>query len=442
MPVAALLLALAPIAPVRADESDCFRVTREQRAGVGTDGLADCWYTLHVHAVRVTDDCRGERAAAIDPDQVRRWIEKANEVYAAAGVRFEFDPTPKSGDWALLPSTEVNDLSAELPGDIGWERGKSLGNELASHFPGKVLLLFRHGPGDTPTGGGFSSTTYNFVALPGYDVTTVCGGQNEYLFAHEMGHYLGLNHTFRQFKTKAAAAEVLRSNGSKPSVFDADGIAETPPEPYIEELQCSSDTTVSLNGIPFSLLRDNVMSYYHGATKRLIPAQVRVVRAWVERRFADAMDRVGPFVPDERRTYVIVSAENGKALEVSGAPADKGAKVVQADWNGGAGQAWRIVPLTAQDAGSFEIVSVVSGKCLTVEGGGTQDGAAVMQWDWEAKRNQKWRFTQDKAGDLVIETKQSRRVLAVVGAQSTAVKLVQPTESGAENQRWRLVPQD
>jgi len=438
--VAVGLLAVA--APARA-ESDCFQATRELRAGVGPDGLTDCWYTLHVHAVRVTDSCLGERAAAIDPDQIRRWIAKANEVYGAAGVRFEFDPTPKSGDWALLPSTEVNDLSAELPGDIGWERGKSIGNELASHFPGKVLLLFRHGPGKIPTGGGFSSTAYNFVALPGYEVTTVCGVQNEFLFAHEMGHYLGLNHTFRPFKTKADAAEVLRSTGNKPGVFDADGIADTPPEPFIEDLQCANDTTVSLNGIPFSLRRDNIMSYYHGGTKRLTQEQIRIVRTWVERRFADPMDRVGPFVPDERRTYTIVSAENGKALEVAGASTEKGAKVVQADWSGSPSQNWKIVPLTAQDIGSFQIVSSATGKSLTVEGGRAEDGAAVIQWDWEGKRNQKWRFTQDKTGDLVIETRQSRRVLAVQGpSQTTGVKLMQPADGGAENQRWRLVPQD
>ena len=474
LPVAFGTLAAALPSPTRAD-SDCFRATRELRvlqstaselkstlpkatakekpalekriAEIGAqvdamqDSLEECTYTLHVHAVRVSDSCPGQRAAEIDPDQVRRWIDKANEVYRVAGVRFEFDPTPKSGDWAALASNEVNDLTGELPGDVGWERGNALGNELASHYPGKVVVLFRHGRGAGATGGGFSGTRYNYVVMPGFNATTACGVQNAFLFAHELGHYFGLDHTFLEFKTKSAAAEALRSVGNRPSEFDADRLAETPPEPYIEELACSKDTTVTLNGIPFSLLRDNVMSYYFSDTKTLVPQQIRVVRAWVERRYADAMDGLGPFVPDERRTYLLLSAENAKSLSVAEASKENGAKIVQADWNGGAHQYWKIVPLTAQDTGFFEIVSVATGKCLTVDTG--DDGAALMQWDWEGKRNQKWRFTQDATGDLAIESRQPRRVLAVSGAsKDAAVNLVEPDAPGGSKLRWRLVPQD
>jgi len=474
IPIAAGLLSIAPASPVRAD-SDCFQVTREIRAlgstaaelkaalakaapkakadiekqiadtqerlNARTEDLKACGYTLHVHAVRVNDSCPGQRPADINPDQVRRWVEKANEVYAVAGVRFEFDPTPKSGDWAVLNSTEVNDLYAELPGDIGWERGKAIGNELASHYPAKVLLLFHHGPGDDPTGGGFSSTTYSFVALPGFDVTTVCGVQNAFLLAHEVGHYFGLNHTFRTFKTKAEAAGVLRSAGNKPGTFDADGLAETPPEPFIDELQCTGDTTVTLNGVPFSLNRKNVMSYYHNDTKSLTPEQVRIVRTWVERRFADAMDGVGPYVPDERRTYTIVSAANGKILEVVGASKENGVKVMPADWNGGANQNWKIVPLTASEAGAFEIVSASTGKCLTVESHGSEEGGSLIQWDWEGRKNQKWRLTRDATGDLLIEARQTRRVLTAPDSTKAGdVRLEPPAAS--QNQKWRLVPQD
>jgi hypothetical protein len=125
---------------------------------------------------------------------------------------------------------------------------------------------------------------------------------------------------------------------------------------------------------------------------------------------------------------------------VAGASKEKGAKVIQASWNGGANQDWRIVPLTALDGGYFEIVSVATGKCLTA---GNSDGLALTQWDWEGRRDQKWRFLQDATGELAIECKQSRRVLTVPSApKATDVNLEQPAMRGAQKQRWRLVPQD
>ena len=483
-----LSFALATAPPLAHAQSDCFAITREIRgirdslaqlrnalttaapeakpdlqkqfsdleAQLATKDAeaATCWYTIHVHAVRVSDSCAGQRTASILPDQVALWIATANEVYAAARVRFEFDPTPGKGDWTDLHDSDVNRLSAELPGDVAWERGKSVANDLAARYPQKTLLLFRHGPDSGATGVGFSSTSYNFVAMPGYAVTTVCGDtQNAYLLAHEMGHYFGLSHTFRQFKTRGAAAAALRKAGNKPAAFDGDGIDETPPEPYIEELQCGAEAVTILNGIPFPLLRGNVMSYYHGATKAMTPRQAETVRAWVERRFADAMDAAGSLIPDERRSYQIVSLANGKVFEVEGGSKDDGARIRLTDWTGTAQQIWRLRPLTARDAGSFQIVSVASGKSLTVEGAGTAEGARVVQGEWEAKASQKWRFVQGSSGELMLEAKQTRMVLGIAGGVGTggasprasyasAPGVEQSPDKGGIQQRWRLLPVD
>ncbi|HEU4334617.1 MAG TPA: RICIN domain-containing protein, partial [Candidatus Eisenbacteria bacterium] len=419
---AAALFGAASVAiPARAQgDSDCFALQRPASAAADSTAAAaspdTCWLTLQIHAVRVTDTCNGARPAPINPGQVARWVAKANEVYAAARIRFEFDASPNTRDWDVLADTDVNNLDAERPGDPAWERGKAVGNDLASRFPRKVTILFRHGPGPAPVGGGFSSTTYHFVAMPGFDVTTVCGAaQNEYLLAHEMGHYFGLEHTFREFKTRGAAAEALKRAGNKASAFDGDRLAETPPEPFIEELQCTRDAIVILNGIPFPLLRENVMSYYHGASKTLAPAQVRVVRAFARNRFGDAMDGRGPFVPDPRRVYQFMSLEHGKSLEAEQGPKSGVLGAFVGDWTGGPHQRWRLVPLVARDAGAFEIVSAGGGLCLTVEGGAATDGARLVLARWDGRDHQKWRFVQDARGEIYIEAKPSGKVVGIAG---------------------------
>ncbi|MGE5175939.1 MAG: RICIN domain-containing protein [Hyphomicrobiales bacterium] len=445
VPVLAACLALPPAGA--SAQTDCFETVRQApdsaaaAAAIWGAGASDCWYTLHVQAVRVTDSCAGQRAAAIDPTQVAAWIAKANEVYAAARIRFEFDPTPKTGDWSALSSDDVNDLEAERPGDPTWEHGKAAANELAARFPRKVLVLFRHGPDDRPTGGGFSSTTYDFVVLPGYQTTSLCGATtNPYLFAHELGHYFGLQHTFRPFPTKAAAAAAFERAGKNPKFFDGDGLAETPPEPYIEELQCGTDTSVTLDGVRFSLLRDNIMSYYASPTKTLDPKQVSIVRWWLARRFGNALSGRGPYVPDDRVDYQFVAVPNGKTLSTPGAKGN-GAIVFQADWTGAAGQMWRFVPLVAADAGWYEIVSADGGKCLTIAEGSGAEGARLVVWDWLGADNQKWRLLSEPNGQLRIEAKHSLKVLTLApGPQGDGAPIMQATDQGRPDQRWLLLP--
>ncbi|HSQ59438.1 MAG TPA: RICIN domain-containing protein [Acidobacteriota bacterium] len=463
---AAALLGAAPAAPFARAEafSDCFALARPGSAGSDSAFAAasdSCWFTLRIHAVRVTDTCNGARPAPINPDQVARWIAKANEVYASARVRFEFDAAPNTMDWDVLANTDVNDLDAARPGDPAWERGKAAANDLASRFPRKVTIFFRHGPGSGPVGGGFSSTAYHFVVMPGFDVTTICGGaQNEFLLAHEVGHYFGLSHTFREFKTKAAAAEALRRGGNIPSLFDGDRLDETPPEAYIEEIACDGGALVVLNGIPFPFLSENVMSYYPGKKKTLAPAQARLVRAFVRNRFGDAMDGKGLLVPDARRAYQIVSLENAKSLEAERTAKEGAVAIVAGDWTGEPHQRWRLVPLVARDAGAFEIVSVGSGLCLTVENAAAGDGARLILGRWDGRENQKWRFLQDERGEIYIEANASRKVVGISGGakagsrgtdatratdrrRSASPPRVEPSaDTGAPSQRWKLLPLD
>src|SRR5262245_7174160 len=147
-----------------------------------------------------------------------------------------------------------------------WPQQKALGNQIAAQTPARMVVFFRWGPDPLPTGGGFSWTDYDFIAMPGFDDTQVCSSQNIGILAHEAGHYLGLPHTFPAvFTSIADASSYLSAHGNDPESMNADGRDETDPDPFVNsyDTQCNPATTsITLNGILFPLPRTNAMTYY------------------------------------------------------------------------------------------------------------------------------------------------------------------------------------
>ena len=237
-----------------------------------------------VVAVRVSDD-DGGRPAAIFPTQIKRWVDHGNQVYASAGIHFVY----KTSDGMIeRKSTLLNNPTGT--GDRDWLQFKRAGNRLAAEHPGKLTLIFRHGPGPHPTDGGFSSVDYDFVVMPGFEVTTICGKQNIGVFAHEVGHYLGLSHTFaREFETVAQADEWLRDHKGQVSSFDGDGLSDTPPDPFIRAIQCDRTSSVVLQGKRIKFDRKNIMGYWYNSSKTLSRQQVEIVRWFVQRRLQSGM---------------------------------------------------------------------------------------------------------------------------------------------------------
>jgi hypothetical protein len=78
------------------------------------DNRASFRATVPVLAVRVSDD-DGGRPAAISPAQVKRWVDRGNQVYASTGIHFVY----KTSDGMVEPqSTLLNNPTGT--GDRDW----------------------------------------------------------------------------------------------------------------------------------------------------------------------------------------------------------------------------------------------------------------------------------------------------------------------------------
>jgi len=232
--------------------------------------------TLRIQAIRLTDD-GGGRPADTTPAQFSEWVEFANASFALAGIAFAYDP---AADFAEVRNTFLNNLADPNDTFPDWRAQGALGNEIAAQYPGKVLVIMRHGPGPTSDYGGSGSPSHGFIILPGFAVSIHCGTTALLWFAHEMGHFLGLGHTMPNlpaFATVEEAAAYFVANGRTASVFDGDGFSDTLPDPYMRFLECATTTSVTLDGVVFELPRDNLMSYYREASV-ITPMQAAIAR--------------------------------------------------------------------------------------------------------------------------------------------------------------------
>jgi hypothetical protein len=216
-------------------------------------------YIVPVVAVQARDSLGGSRPALITPAEIQQWLVRVNEVFATTGISFVYN-----NQLLVLDNTDVNNLMGT--DDPQWIRARDLLNQMAAQQRA-LLVVFRYGPGPSPTGRGFSWWDYDFVIMPGFSVTTVCGVQNLGLLAHEFGHYFGLPHTFGPiFQSEQDATDYYLSNFQNPNIFDGDRwlLGDTLPDPFIQSFQCdTARNSIVLAGTPFALARSNAMSYWH-----------------------------------------------------------------------------------------------------------------------------------------------------------------------------------
>ena len=262
-----------------------------------------CWgYRIHLRAVLVRDDNSAPeplREAVVTKEQFDRTLQGCNFIFRNTGIKFVFD---RRSDWDEIANTAIS-------------RDSLLAHEVqtahaaySNRFQESIVCFLRHGRWEGPDGLSYSGWPTslqgidgNHVALSGFSEERERGnGLNQgfgYLMAHELGHFLGLQHTFSgdapnygKYQTateihSALISEVLR--GQAPREADADlgdGIMDTPFDPgspYFDNLErvgvvvsvTVPNTIVSVRGnfqgqnMQFSMIVpdiNNAMSYWPG----------------------------------------------------------------------------------------------------------------------------------------------------------------------------------
>lgn len=230
-------------------------------------------------------DDDGSRRTAVTAVQMGQWVDEANRVFAASGVRFVYD-----GVLTELRDTRVNSVTGDdFP---AWTSVVSTLDRLAATRRA-IVVVCPFGPGAQSIGGGFSWWTYDFVAMSHFDAVN---RNSLSILAHELGHHFGLPHTHgREFATVRAASDYILSGGAE-DVLDGDRgvIDDTPADPFVSALHRSGPGALTLGSRAFSCLRRNIMSYWdHGGLAELSHDQIDRVRQVVaerRRRYLDVRD--------------------------------------------------------------------------------------------------------------------------------------------------------
>lgn len=127
----------------------------------------------------------------------------------------------------------------------------------------------------------------------------------------------------------------------------------------------------------------------------------------------------------------LTNACTAKALDVSGASRESGARVIQWTKNGGLNQQWK---LAATDSGYYKLIAQHSKMALGVAGGASSNGAAAEQSTDANAASQQWKFTA--LGDGRYKLAPRHAANKVLDSRSNSEKVQIWDDTGGCAQAW------
>jgi LGFP repeat-containing protein len=251
------------------------RVSRFQGGSLAWNGYQAMYVRkVPVVAVLVSDD-DGSRAPTVSNTRFS-WLIKFNStILLKAGVQLTWNPA----DIRTYRNTGTNNLTNDSTTD-------DVNVWMEQNFPNHLGIFFHQA-------GAFGREDLRFVFLDSM------GGPGTDALAHEVGHWLDLDHTFIDPTNTVGKGEITDSDPKVVAAaggpggewrVDGDGLSDTPPDPSAKYVRSNRPSWICEGAfrvwspagwsLTFDPQRNNVMSYYGecGTRNVLTPMQIARMR--------------------------------------------------------------------------------------------------------------------------------------------------------------------